>query len=120
MLSDIGQHVVYLRPQADYIESLYAELAFASILTRFCAEGVSMATTAHSSWTYAFDYRGPLDPFAKAFGTSSMRIRLYRAHRQSTDLLNDFISVISPDHGICDLDFRVGCERHNHGWASHR
>jgi hypothetical protein len=119
-LNSIGYEVrivVYLRPQADYIESLYIEMAkqlvpvgFREYLGEIFRSG---ALTVRNSWTHTFDYGQLLDPFAKAFGTGGMVVRPYRANRRAKYLLNDFISIISPGRRIRGLDFSACRERHN-------
>jgi hypothetical protein len=119
-LNSIGYEVrivVYLRPQADYIESLYIEMAkqlvpvgFREYLGEIFRSG---ALTVRNSWTHTFDYSQLLDPFAKAFGTGGMVVRPYRANRRAKYLLNDFISIISPGRRIRGLDFSACRERHN-------
>jgi len=119
-LNSIGYQVrvvVYLRPQADYVESLYAELvkhgvhaAFREYLGEILQSG---AMVHRDSWGLVFDYRQLLDPFAKAFGTAGMVVRPYSATRPSNDLLNNFVSVISRGHRIAGLDFAACRERHN-------
>ena len=119
-LNSIGYEVrivVYLRPQADYIESLYVELlknevylTFREYLGKIFPRG---ASGPRDLWTYSFDYGEILDSFAKVFGTGCMVVRPYRANRRTKHLLNDFMSIISPERRIRGLDFSACRHRHN-------
>lgn len=119
-LNSIGYEVkivVYLRPQSDFIESMYAELVkgkrylvFRTYLAEILLSG---AFSLGSPGTITFDYGQILDPFAKVFGINCMVVRPYRANRKSKYLLEDFISVISAGHRIRGLDFSTSRERHN-------
>src|ERR1700730_7163972 len=120
ILNSIGYEVkivVYLRPQADYIESAYIELLKNGVYLGFREYlGTifrSSSQAPRALWTYYFDYGAILDSFAKVFGTGSMVVRPYRAKRRVKYLLNDFIAVISPEHRIRGLDFRACLHRHN-------
>ena len=97
-LNSIGYQVrvvVYRRPQADYIESLYVELlknevylSFREYLGKIFAAG---ASAPRDLSTFSFDYGELLDSFAKAFGPGGMVVRPYHANRRAKYLLNDFI-----------------------------
>jgi hypothetical protein len=119
-LNSIGYQVrivVYLRPQADYIESLYAELvkdrshiAFRKYLGEIFSSG---AFSLGGPWTCPFDYGELLDSFAKAFRADRMVVHPYRANRRAKYLIDDLISVISPRRKIRGLDFSACRERLN-------
>ena len=120
MLNSIGYEVtivVYLRPQADYIESLYVELlkngarlAFRSYLAEIYHRS---ADTPRQQWAASLDYGDILDSFAQVFGADRMVVRPYRANRRVKHLLNDFISVISPGRRVPGLSLRACRHRYN-------
>lgn len=134
-LNSIGYQVkivVYLRPQADYIEALYVELVKDGVeLVKYGAEPLKYGKQVRGFREYSaeilrsgafalrvggtadFDYRELLDTFANAFGKDSMVVRPYQGNRESEYLLNDFISVISAGHPISGLDFSPCRERRN-------
>jgi hypothetical protein len=86
--------VVYLRPQADYVESLYAELSrvwnipFSDFLDTIVTAGIYGRSL--------FDYGPLLDAFARAFGSSGIIVRAYRAGSKSDTLLHEFAALIAP------------------------
>jgi hypothetical protein len=64
--------IVYVRSQADYIESLYAELLKHDLtigFVDFVQEIISTKSATHRKiWRFAFDYERLLDPFSAIFG----------------------------------------------------
>lgn len=119
-LNSIGYEVrivVYLRPQADCIESVYVELVKHGLdvaFRKYFGEiFLSDPNAVPKWWTYPFDYGEILDPFAKVFGADCMTVRPYRANRSSKYLIDDFISVVSRGNRIPGLDFSACRERHN-------
>lgn len=86
--------VLYLRPQADYLESLYAELLkawdvgfeefFEAILARG-AFGPSL-----------FDYERLTDAFAQTFGREHVVVRPYRATARPEALQREFVELLAP------------------------
>ena len=101
--------VIYLRSQAEYVESLYAELVkhglhlgFREFLGQIVRYGVFVF---RDFWTFAFDYQQLLDAFAKVFGNGSMIVRPYSANRPSNYLLDDLVSIISSEPKTLGLEF---------------
>ncbi len=80
--------VLYLRPQCDYLESLYAEIvrvwdiAFVDFLEKIINDGVYGRSR--------FDYLRVADAFADTFGAENTIIRSY----DSAKLLNDFSNTL--------------------------
>lgn len=92
--------IVYLRSQADYIESLYAELVkhglrtrFAPFLAQILRDGVFRFADV---WTYRFDYSVLIDAFADAFGAESVVVRPYASQVRPQMLIADFFAVTAP------------------------
>ncbi len=120
MLNSIGYEVtivVYLRPQADYLESLYVELlknghhlTFRDYLEQIFQRGPNAPD---NFWAGGFDYVELLDSFAAAFGKDRIVVRPYHAHRRTKYLLHDFISVIAPGRRIRGLSFNACRHRLN-------
>ncbi len=101
--------VVYLRSQAEYLESLYAELVRNGAPIVFCEylEEIVLtgARSVGSFWVCAFDYNELLDSFAKVFGKDCMVVRPYLPGRPTQNLLDDFVSIIAQGKEISGLDF---------------
>lgn len=96
-LTSIGYEpkvILYLRPQADYAESLYAEVIegqdidFGSFLAAVLSEGAYL--------TSLFDYDRLTTSFAATFGANSMIVRTYRSSASPERLLADFTRIIAP------------------------
>jgi hypothetical protein len=88
--------VVYLRPQADYAESLYGELVrhgladpFETFLATIIANGEFRFS---ERWCFAFDYERLLDNFAQIFGLRSIIARRYEG--SAGDVVADFLQVV--------------------------
>lgn len=104
--------ILYLRPQSDYLESLYAEvvkawdIAFVDFLEtilatgRYCYSHVSNgATTVYGYSQFAYDKL--VDAFAGPFGRDKVYVRAYRSSAPSETLLRDFVGIIG--EGAIDL-----------------
>jgi len=87
--------LVYLRPQAEVITSLYSTALK-------CGESEDLDTFAAQRClpsTPYFNYRSLLDLWADSFGATQMVVRLYpREELVEGDLLADFASTIGVDH----------------------
>jgi hypothetical protein len=90
--------IVYLRPQADYAESLYSELCKHGISLSFGEFLVEIlerkAVRYRTSWVFAFDYVPLLDSFSAVFGRENLIVSSYPDRAQRRGLINDFLSVI--------------------------
>lgn len=91
--------LIYLRPQAEYAESLYAELvkhglatSFPQFLQAVLRDG---AFAFRGNWLFRFEYGILLDALAKAFGREAVVARAYRGDRGVDFLLGDFLSIVS-------------------------
>ena len=96
--------VVYLRPQVDYCESLYAELARGGwrIALSEILDDVSSQTPSYAA---RFDYDLMLRCFAAAFGGDRLMIvRAYDATAADEWLLRDFTTIV----GGASLNRRFG------------
>jgi hypothetical protein len=86
--------VIYLRSQADYLESLYAEAArawnpsFEDFFGKVLSDGVYEQA--------CFDYDRFLQPFTDVFGKDRILVRAYRPVTDSDVLLREFTSFIAP------------------------
>jgi hypothetical protein len=85
--------VLYLRPQADYLESLYAEIcpcwnvAFGAFLDGIIAAGGYGGTL--------FDYDRLTTAFADVFGADRLVVRAYRAADPAALLLHAFVRIVN-------------------------
>lgn len=101
-LSSIGYDItviVYLRPQGEYIESLYAELVKHGLCTDFYCFFEKIIRTGRvilfDIWRFALDYSLLLNPFTEIFGPGHIIVRRYPCGRDPDYLINDFLSIIS-------------------------
>jgi hypothetical protein len=84
--------IIYLRPQADYIESLYAEIVkrwtvdLREFLGRVLTDGVY-----GESW---FDYDRLVGAFERAFGPDRVHVRAYDAAAPTQMLLREFLTIL--------------------------
>lgn len=88
--------VVYLRPQVDYCESLYAELvrggwriALTEMLDDLFAEAPNL--------TLRFDYELMLRAFASEVGSRAVIVRSYEANAEEDRLLRDVTAIVGGD-----------------------
>jgi hypothetical protein len=88
--------VVYLRPQAGYAESLYAELVKYGFAQTFDAYLDSILINGEvrfdDRWCFTFDYERLLDGFSAIFGRDHVIARSYDTG--SRDVVDDFRQVI--------------------------
>jgi hypothetical protein len=98
--------VLFLRPQADYAESLYAELVQRHGLDRgfesYLAEIDSAGSFAFREWNFAFDYDVLLRSFEDAFGADALVVRSYNRGGTADALPREFVGLFAPR----ELDFR--------------
>jgi len=114
-LNEIGYDVkvlFYLRPQAQYAESLYAEfvrhgftLDFPEFLELFAASKLRKCPTS--------DYSVLLDPFADAFGTENLIVRRFWNARGTNRILVDFMRQVLPGFEFGSGKYRVNSFREN-------
>jgi hypothetical protein len=114
-LNEIGYAVkvlFYLRPQAEYAESLYAEfvrhgftLDFPEFLELFAASKLKKCPTS--------DYSVLLNPFAEVFGTDNLIVRRFWNARGPDRILVDFLSQMLPGSECGRGKYRVNSFREN-------
>jgi hypothetical protein len=114
-LNEIGYAVkvlFYLRPQAEYAESLYAEfvrhgftLDFQEFLELFAASKLRKCPTS--------DYSVLLKPFADVFGTDNLIVRRFWNSRGPDRILIDFLSQMLPGFEFGRGKYRVNSFREN-------
>ena len=92
--------IIFLRPQADYAESMYGELVkhgvnldFLEFLERFTSNG---EFDGGRGCYLTSDYNLLLDSFSSVFGTENIIVRPYRNSSAPDRLLVDFLSQIIP------------------------
>jgi len=86
--------VLYLRPQVDYLESLYAEII--KVWDVGFEEYVETVLSLGAWRTSLFDYYQLADSFANVFGRGNTIVRAYRSSSPSTALLREFAATIAP------------------------
>ncbi len=108
-LASIGYEatvVLYVRDQAAYAESLYAEGfehgSFLGIETflRFVIDDALFTDKSH--WHYAFDYPVLIEAFARAFGDDRVIVRRYPAGENASSLEVDFWHAAGVPSAIAD------------------
>jgi hypothetical protein len=91
--------ILYVRPQADYLESLYAtivhdwDVVFSTFVDNLIGAGI------HGS--SCFEYDKLADALADVFGRRNMIVRAYDASRPAPELLQEFATTL-----CSDLDFQ--------------
>lgn len=108
--------IVYLRPQLDYAESLYAELlkhglriGFGQFLDTVISHGVF---NTRDRWWFAFQYSTLLDSYADIIGRDNLIVRAYHKRAESW-LVTDFMSRIFPRWRLNSDTFRLPPQREN-------
>jgi hypothetical protein len=101
--------IVYLRPQYQYVRSIYAELSKVITVKPFDQYIDDIVRT--GSYDYAprleFDYEHLLAPFESVFGTQHIIVRPYIASDDSNRLLQDFVELIMPATAGAPFDLEV-------------
>jgi hypothetical protein len=90
--------VAYVRPQHEYVETLYLELIkhglglhFSEFLDAILEQG---AFSFREGWVFEFDYVKLLDAFVSVAGDAHVSVRRYRQEGPSTQILSEFASII--------------------------
>ena len=114
-LNEIGYAVkvlFYLRPQAEYVESVYTEavrhgsdLDFLEFLEFFIAGEYGRCPISN--------YSVLLDSFAAVFGKDNIVVRRFRNSTQPNQILIDFLSQMLPDCDFGRGKYRVSSFREN-------
>jgi hypothetical protein len=95
--------MLYLRSQAAYAQSLYAELVRHHGLnvsfSAFLDEAASRASFEYRGWAFAFDYGALTRAFEEAFGIDGLSVRAYGGERDADALLRDFVSAFEANDG---------------------
>lgn len=93
--------VIYLRPQASYAESLYAELVkhgfpqtFGEFLQKLLIDG---KIEFGSYWRFTFDYEVLVGNFAAIFGEANVIVRPYSTDRPGVSVTDDFLTLVGID-----------------------
>ncbi len=89
--------VIYLRPQAEYAESLYAELLNHGYARSFEAYLESLLTdgaVAFGRWRFVFDYDLLVGTFAAIFGPERLIVRPYLSRRIFGSLSDDLLRTL--------------------------
>jgi hypothetical protein len=87
--------VVYLRPHADYLESLYAECVRAGWPLDF-GSFLELALENRSFGEVTFAYSYLLRAFEDRFGADRLIVRPYPTSGHASALLRDFIAIVAP------------------------
>jgi hypothetical protein len=102
----------YLRPQAEYAESVYTEavrhgfsLDFLEFLELFAAGRYEQSPISN--------YSVLLDPFAGVFGADNLIVRRFRNSNEPNQILTDFLSQMLPDFDFWRGNYRVSSFREN-------
>lgn len=86
--------IVYLRPQCDYLESLYAEISRAWNIDFSDFLETIIATRLYGQ--SRFDYDRLVGAFADVFGCNRTLVRTYRSSAPAAKLLREFTHIIAP------------------------
>jgi len=94
--------ILYLRPQADYLVSLYAE-----IIKRWVVDFEGFLANIMSADSFGesqFDYDKLVSNFERVFGSERLQVRLYRSADPSDKLLKEFLRILCGDRHRIDFD----------------
>jgi hypothetical protein len=109
--------IVFLRPQADYSESLYAELTkhdLAISFPDFLKQILNSKVVVHRDiWRFAFDYNHLVDSFTAVLGPDAVHVRPYLSHMSADYLIRDFLSIICPHFDARYLDCPTAASKLN-------
>ena len=114
-LNEIGYAVkvlFYLRPQAEYAESLYAEFVRHGFTLDF-PEFLELFAQSKLRECPISDYFVLLNPFAEVFGTDNLIVRRFRNARRPDQILIDFLSRVLPGFAFGRGKYRVNGFREN-------
>ena len=87
--------VLYVRPQADYLESAYAEVVKARDVDFDDFFESIVSTGSFGPLLFAYDRLA--HAFAAVFGCANLIVRQYRSALPSSALLTDFVALVAPE-----------------------
>ena len=114
-LNEIGYAVkviFYLRPQAEYVESVYAELVRHGFCLDF-VEFLGLFATSEFQQGPIADYSVLLNPFADVFGTDNLIVRRFWNSGGADRILIDFLTQMLPSFQFGPGKYRVSSFREN-------
>ena len=118
-IETIGAHVrpiLFLRPQATLLESLYAEFVKHGLTAPFetiLDEALDHGSITHNDVTYDLEYDRLVAAFAGVFGHEAMTVVPYSSDARPAQLVAQFLSIVLPGNEGLDL-VRLGAwERYN-------
>lgn len=97
--------VIYLRPQANYIDSFYQE-AVKSYDTRFNTESIQ---TLQSDIQGLLDYNRLIEKWSATFGSDSLVVRPYGKRANGFDSVRDFLGLL----GVSDIPLKMAKPENN-------
>lgn len=93
--------LLYVRPQADYVESLFAEMTkhrhagtFSAFLEGITVAGAFRANVYGCTETFTFTYDRIASDFAATFGAENVAVRRYDRRRGA--VIEDFLDLVAP------------------------
>jgi hypothetical protein len=102
----------FLRPQADYAESIYAEFVKQGSILDF-PEFLDLFTKAKLDEGLTPDYNLLLEPFADVFGLENVIVRPFRDSDRPELILIDFLSQMLPRVDLRSGKYRIDRAREN-------
>jgi hypothetical protein len=102
----------YLRPQAEYAESVYTEAVRHGFSLDFL-EFLDFFTAGRYDQNPISNYSVLLDPFADVFGADNLILRRFRNSSEPNQILIDFLSQMLPDFDFVPGKYRVSSFREN-------
>jgi hypothetical protein len=97
--------VLFFRPQAGYLEGLYAELVkhgLSETFERFLERAIEDGSIEFNDARYGFEYDRIADAFAGAFGRETLSILSYDDPPRAEETIERFLAIVAP--GAVDLD----------------
>jgi hypothetical protein len=102
----------FLRPQADYAESLYAESVRHGLSLDF-SEFLRLFVRGEFKQSAISDYSVLLHPFVEVFGLDNVIVRPFRNSGSPDQILIDFFSQMLPNFELSSGKYRVSSFREN-------
>jgi hypothetical protein len=102
----------FLRPQADYAESLYAESVRHGLDLDF-PEFLELIASGNLEQGPILDYSVLLKPFADVFGVDNVIVRPFRNSTRPDQILTDFLSQMLTKFDLGSGQYRVNCFKEN-------
>lgn len=108
--------VLFFRPQASYLEGIYAELVkhgLAEPFDAFFERALVAGAVEYDDATYGLEYDRIADAFAEVFGRERLSLLPYRNSPRAEDVVERLLAIVAPEMHDLDLTRLGAWERRN-------